>query len=113
MWVCTYIIEKGENIKMSTRDNMNCNKEEEQMVARVGGRGRGLVLALIRVRRERAGRASQNLQVTQDIGMRLWIQEVDPHGQEMERRLGGLQARGRRNQTIDSAPETVDTNDRQ
>ena len=36
---------------------MDYNKEEEQMVARVGGRGRSLVQTLIRVRRERAGRA--------------------------------------------------------
>ena len=66
----THVIEKSEKIKMSTRNNMDDNKEEEQMVARVEGRGRSLVQALIRVRRERAGRAPQNLQVTQDIGMR-------------------------------------------
>ena len=92
---------------------MDYKEEEEQMVARTGGRERNLVQALIRVRRERAGRAPQNLQVTQDIGMRPRIQEVGPHGQEVERRLGALQTRGRRNQTIDSVPETVDTNDRQ
>ena len=42
---------------MSTteREYMDSSKEEEQMVARVGGRGRGLVQALLRVRRERAG----------------------------------------------------------
>ena len=109
-YLCTHVIEKGENIKMSTRNSMDYSEEEEQMVARVGGRGRSLVQALIRVRRERAGRAPQNLQETQDIRMRPQIQEVGPHGQEVERRLGGLQAWGRRNQTIDSAPNT---NDRQ
>ena len=45
--------------------------------------------------------------------MRPQIQEVGPHGQEVERRPGGLQAWGRRNQIINSAPETVETNDRQ
>ena len=109
----THIIEKSEKIKMSTRNSMDYNEEEEQMVARVWVRGRSLVQALIRVRRERAGRAPQNLQVIQDSGMRPQIQEMGPHGQEVERRSGGLQARGRRNQTIDRAPETDDTNDRQ
>ena len=37
-------------------------KEEEEMVERVGGRGRGLVQAVLRMRRERAGRAPQNLE---------------------------------------------------
>ena len=68
---------------MATTNSMDYNEEEEQMVARVGGRGRSLVQALIGVRRERAGRAPQNLQVTQDIRMRLWIQKVGPHGQEV------------------------------
>ena len=80
------------------------------MVAKVGGRGRSLVQAVIRVRRERGERAPQNLQETQDIRMRLQIQEVGPCGQKVDRRPGGLQAWGRRNQTIDSA---LDTNDRQ
>ena len=106
----THIIEKGENIKMFTRDSIDSSKEEEQMVTRVGGRGRSLLQALIRARRERAGRAPQNLQETQDIRMRPQIQEVGPCGQEVERRLGGLQVWGRRNQTTDSAPNT---NDRQ
>ena len=48
------------------------------MVAKVGGRGRSLVQAVIRVRRERGERAPQNLQETQDIRMRLQIQEVGP-----------------------------------
>ena len=69
----TYILtslNKGENIKMSTteREYMDSSEEEEQMVARVGGRG--LVQALLRVRRERAGRVPQNWQRTQDVRMR-------------------------------------------
>ena len=79
----------------ATREYMDYSEEEEQMVARVGGKGRHLVQALMRVRRERAGRAPQNSQETQDIGMKPQIQEVDPCGQEVERTLGGLQARGR------------------
>ena len=83
----THVIEKGENIKMSTRDSIDSSKEEEQMVARVGGRGRSVVQALLRVRRERAGR-------TQDVRMRPQIEKVGPHGWEVERRPGGIQAWG-------------------
>ena len=43
--------------------------------------------------------------------MRPQIQEVGPHGWEVEGRLGGLQAWGRRNGVIDSAPRTEYTND--
>ena len=78
----------------ANREYIDYSEEEEQMVARVGGRGRCLVQGLMRVRRERAGRAPQNLQETQDIGMRPQIQEVVPGGQEVERILGRLQARG-------------------
>ena len=60
-YLCIHIIEKGENIKMSARDYIDASKEEEQMVVRVGGRGRSVVQALLRVRRERAGRAPQHL----------------------------------------------------
>ena len=111
----THIIEKGENIKMSTCHSIysDTNEEEEQMVARVGGRGRSLVQAVLRVRRERAGRAPQNLEMTWDVRMRLWIQEVGPYGQEVERRPEGFQAWGRGNQIIDSTPEILDINDRQ
>ena len=43
-YLCTHIIERGENIKMSTAGEMaSFDEEEEQMVERVGGRGRGLV----------------------------------------------------------------------
>ena len=51
-YLCTHIIKMGENIKMTTRDNMDYNEEEEQMVARVGRRGRSLVQVLIRGRGE-------------------------------------------------------------
>ena len=83
--------------------------EEEEMVRRVGGRGRGLVQALIWIRRERAGRAPQNLQVTQDNRTRTG-QEVGPNG--WEARLGGLQARGIRNRLIDNGPWTDDMYDK-
>ena len=46
-YLCTHITEKSEKMKMSTRNSMDYNEEEEQMVARVGGRGRSLVQALI------------------------------------------------------------------
>ena len=40
MRVHTHVIEKGENIKMSTnREMQNWYKEEEEMVERVGGKG--------------------------------------------------------------------------
>ena len=97
----THIIEKGESVKMSTWSDMPSDEEEDRMVAWVGGRGKSLVLALIRVRRERerAGRTLQNLQIAPDVGMRPWMQEVGPQGWEVERRLGGLQAWERRNQS--------------
>ena len=79
-YLCTHIIEKAENIKMSAREYIDSTEEEEWMVARVGGRGRSLVQALIRVRRERAKRAHQNWQRTQDVRMRPQIQEVDQCG---------------------------------
>ena len=107
MRVCTHIIEKGENIKikMSTnRENVN-DSEEEEMVRRLGGRGRSLVEAFIRVRREKGGRAPQHLQVTQDNRIRP-RQEVGPCAQEVG--LGGLRARRRRNRVIDNGPRTND-----
>ena len=104
-----HIIEKGENIKISAnREYVNESDEEEEMVRRVGGRERSLVQALIRIRRERSGRAPQNLQVTQDNRTRS-KQEVGPHG--WEEALGGLQARGMRNRVIDNGPWTDDIYD--
>ena len=65
MQVHTHIIEKGENIKMSANREMESwYEEEEEMVERVGGRARGLVQAVLRLRRERVGRAPQNLEQT-------------------------------------------------
>ena len=56
--------------------------------------------------RERAGRALLNSPVTQDVQIRPGRQEVGlPHGWEVERRPGGLQVWGRRNQNNNNAPE--------
>ena len=76
---------------MSTRECISGSEEEEEMVRRVGGRGRSLVQAVLGIRREGAGRTPQNLQETQDNRMRP-RQEVGPCGQEVERRLGGQTA---------------------
>ena len=35
-YLCTRVIEKGENIKMSTREMTSFSEEEEQMVERIG-----------------------------------------------------------------------------
>ena len=98
---------------MSARKCISESEEEEEMVRRVGGRGRGVVQAVLKMRRERAGRASQNF----NLGQRTptWtgqvVQEVGPHGHEVERRLGGLQTSGRRNGVVDSGPRTGITED--
>ena len=57
MQVHTHAIEKGENIKMfANREMESFYEEEEEMVRRVGGRGRGLVQAVLRMRgREQGG----------------------------------------------------------
>ena len=68
---------------------------------------------MLRVRRERAVRAPQNLEGTPDYWTRHQLQEVGPHGQEVERRLGGLQAWGRQHGILDSAPGTVDMDEGQ
>ena len=109
----THIIEKVESVKTSD-SGIYSDEEEEQLVARVEGRGRSLVQALFRIRRERerAGSALQNLQLAPDVRMRPQLQEVGPCGWEVERRLGGLQAWGSRNQTI-NALGTTDTPDYQ
>ena len=64
---------------MSTNREYVDDSEEEEVVERVGGRGRGLVQAVLRIRRERAVRAPQNLE--QRIPTRPVLQEVDPCGQ--------------------------------
>ena len=65
----THIIEKVESVKMSDWREMYSDEEEEQMVARVGGRARSLVQAVRRIQRERerAGWAFLNSQVAQDV----------------------------------------------
>ena len=80
MQVHTHIIKKGETIKFkmsSNREYVDDSKEAE-MVRRVGGRGRGLVQAVLRIRRKRAGRAPQNLE--QRIPTRPVFQKADPCG---------------------------------
>ena len=47
---------------MSTNSEYMDYSEEEEMVERVGERWRGLVQAVLRIRRERAGRAPRNLE---------------------------------------------------
>ena len=86
---------------MSVRECVSGSEGEEEMVRRVGGRGRGLVQAVLRLRRERAGRAPQNLNLGQRTPnqRRLVEEEVGPHGHEVERRLGGLQTRGQQTVT--------------
>ena len=105
------VIEKGENIKMSTnRESQTEREEEEEMVRRVGGRGRSLVQAVMRLRRGRAGRAPQNLDQTPNISVQA-LQGMVPHGHEVKRRPGGFQARGIRNRVIDDGPWTDDMYD--
>ena len=50
------------DLKMSASEQANDHdgrEEEEELVRRVGGRGRSLIQAVLRVRRERAGRTPQ------------------------------------------------------
>ena len=98
------------DIKMSARACSSGREEEEELVRRVEGRGRNLVQAVLRIRRERAGRILPNWEETQNNILRP-RQEVGPHGQEEERRLGGFQARGMRIGTIDDGPWTNDMYD--
>ena len=61
------------------------------------------------VQRERAGRALLNSEVTQDVQIRPGRQAVGPpHGREVDRRPGGLQAW---NQNNNKAPGTTNTQD--
>ena len=68
----THIIEKVKRDKMSTYRDDYSHEEEERMVARVGGRARGLVQAVRRVQRERerAGQTLLNSQEAQNIQLR-------------------------------------------
>ena len=66
----THVIEKGENINMSAhRESQIERDEEEEMVRTVGGRGRSLIQAVIRLRRGRTGRAPQNLDQTPNFAV--------------------------------------------
>ena len=100
-------------IKMSARGYSRYSGEredEEELVRRVGGRGQNLVQAVLRVRRERAGRTLPNwLETWNNVLRPEW--EVVPHGQGEERRPGRLQARGMRLGTIDDGPWTDDMHD--
>ena len=70
---------------------------------RVGGRGRSLIQAVLRVRRERAGRTPPNWLGTPNVQEH--GQEVGPCGLE-ERRPGGFWARDVGNRTMDDGPWT-------
>ena len=53
----------ASNPKMSAREHTGDSsgrEEEEKLVRRVGGRGRSLIQAVLRVRRERVGRTPPN-----------------------------------------------------
>ena len=94
---------------MSARESLRYSggsEGEEELVRRLSGRGRNLVQAVLRVRRERAGRTLPNWLKTRNNVFRPG-QEVGPHGQE-DRRPGGFQARGIRNRTMDDGPWTDD-----
>ena len=56
------------NIKMSARGytgDSSEREEEEELVRRVGGRGRSLIQVVLRVRKERVGRTPPNWLGTQ------------------------------------------------
>ena len=96
---------------MSTnRESQTEREEEEEMVRRVEGGGRSLVQVVMRLRRGRAGRTPQNLDQTPNLSVQA-LQEVVPHGHEVERRPGGFQERGIRNRVIDNGPWTDDMYD--
>ena len=96
------------NLKMSAREHTGGSsgrEKEEELVRRVGGRGRSLIQAVLRVRWERVGRTPPNWLRT--LNIQTPGQEVGPHGQE-ERRLGGFQARSIGYRTMDDGPWTND-----
>ena len=103
----TYSCQISKGVREYTGDSSE-KKEEEELVRRVGGRGRSLIQAVLRVRRERAGRIPPNWLGTQN--MQSPGQEVGSCGQE-ERRLGGFQARDIRSRTKDDGPWTDDLHD--
>ena len=96
------------NLKMSAREHTGGSsgrEKEEELVRRVVGRGRSLIQAVLRVKRERVGRTPPNWLRT--LNVQRPGQEVGPCGQE-ERRLGGFQARGIGNRTMDNGSWTDD-----
>ena len=96
----------------AAREMASFCEEEEQMVERVGGRGRGLVQALLRIRRERAWRAPQNLQATPDYWTRHQLQEVGPCRSGSGEETGRASSMGEEKMELsNSAPRTEDTND--
>ena len=94
------------DLKMSASEQANDGgEEEEELVRRVGGRERSLVQAVLRVRRERAGRIPPNWLGTPNVQGH--VQEVGPCGLE-ERRPGGFWTRDIGNRTMDDGPGTND-----
>ena len=90
---------------LTENEQISGREEEEELVRRVGGRGRSLVQAVLRVRRERAGRTPPNLLGTPNAQGQ--GQELGPHGLE-ERRLGEFQTRDVGNRTMDDGSRTAD-----
>ena len=93
------------DLKMSTSEQANDGREEEEeLVRRIGGKGRSLIQTVLRVRRERAGRIPPNW---------LGTPNVQGHGQELgpcgleERRLGRFSTRDIGNRTMDDGPGTI------
>ena len=91
-------------------ESIQVKEKRKELVTRVGGRGQNLVQAVLRVRREGAGRTLPNWLETQNNVLRPG-QEVGPCGQVGERRLGGFQFRGMRLKTTDNGPSTDDVHD--
>ena len=97
-------------------DRGEYSDEEERMVKAVGGRARGLVQPVRRIQREKAGRTLPNLEEAPYGQVRTHRHEVGmPHGraETLERRLGGLQAWGRRSNTHSIPPEPMTELDNQ
>ena len=96
----------ASDLKMSASEQANDGREEEEeLVMRVGGRGRSLIQAVLRVRRERIGRTPPNWLGTPNVQGH--GQEVGAYGLE-ERRLGGFWARDVGNRTMDDGTRTDD-----
>ena len=83
---------------MSARGCISGSEEEEEMVRRAGGRGGGLVQVVLKLRRERAGRTPQNLNLGQRTPnqRRLVEEEVGPHGHKWRGDWEGFRQGGNR-----------------